>query len=765
MDPFSDTRGSRQPMQTPAIGTILANERNLSSLPDVRHRGILFFFLLLSASLFLFPSLSHASLVTNATLGTNTNSTLNQGLVGHWTFDSKDLKNNVADRSGLGNNGYMSGFGATSSAVTAGKLGQGLKFDGVNDYVQTVVINDASITSFTYSLWFKTSASQNNKVLISWANNSKWCRVNSTNNIQCNVADTALGAANGSTVINNGKWHSLIYVAKTDNTQQLYIDGILDGPGTTTIAPGLFDLVRIGASAYGSPSSYFNGNIDDVRIYSRALSASEIKQLYNAGAGSKVNASQQTDTTTSLKTGLVGHWTFDSKDLKTNVADRSGLGNTGYLTNFGATSSAVVVGKLGQGLKFDGVNDFVNLGNLKTAYNLQQFTISGWINVEDAAVGRAIFGNLDTNNHYGYQFYVSTNRVLFFTSYNASGVPLDNLSSVAVGPLTLNRWYHVAVTADGSAIKMYINGSFVAQDASQTEIPYVASTYPRIGDRSQHASFHSYFKGEIDNINFHSRALSASEIKQLYNTGAGSKVNASQQTDTTTSLKTGLVGYWTFDSKDLKTNVADTSNQNNTGFLTLSGSDATSTFVTIGKIGQALRFNGIAANDVLMTSTANTVYDNSTFTVTGWMKTNSATAKTVISKNGTTGGWSLGFDGVTSDRFHFIMKNAGGGSIVYRGGSAAANIVNDNKWHHFAFVVTTDTVTAENNTIDIYTDGVLAQNAQTTSAAYVSGGVQPLRFGRNYNSTSYYPGVLDDVRIYSRALSAQEIKQLYNMGR
>src|SRR3989344_3180947 len=67
----------------------------------------------------------------NVTLTTNPD--LKNGLVGHWTFDGPDLKQNAADVSGQGNTGYLTSFDATTT--TRGKLGQALSFDGVNDTV------------------------------------------------------------------------------------------------------------------------------------------------------------------------------------------------------------------------------------------------------------------------------------------------------------------------------------------------------------------------------------------------------------------------------------------------------------------------------------------------------------------------------------------------------------------------------------------------------------------------------------------------------
>src|SRR3989344_8256238 len=74
-----------------------------------------------------------------------------------------------------------------------------------------------------------------------------------------------------------------------------------------------------------SPVTFTNGFLDDVRIYNRALSATEISQLYKLG--------QDKIATTPIDklNGLVGHWTFDGPDLLQNVRDRSSQGKKGLL--------------------------------------------------------------------------------------------------------------------------------------------------------------------------------------------------------------------------------------------------------------------------------------------------------------------------------------------------------------------------------------------------------------------------------------------------
>ena len=76
-------------------------------------------------------------------------------------------------------------------------------------------------------------------------------------------------------------------------------------------------------------SNFFNGSIDDVRVYNRALSVQEIQQLYAQGA-----ANIDHSNTVALSSGLVGYWTFDGSQTnwttgKTN--DSSGKGNSGQL--------------------------------------------------------------------------------------------------------------------------------------------------------------------------------------------------------------------------------------------------------------------------------------------------------------------------------------------------------------------------------------------------------------------------------------------------
>src|SRR3989344_3805799 len=82
--------------------------------------------------------------------------------------------------------------------------------------------------------------------------------------------------------------------------------------------------------------------------------------------------------------GLIGWWTFDGKDMPSGkVNDVSGNGNHGSAINI-ATSTFYTVGKIGQGLKFDGVNDYVNLGNDSSIAVQFPLTLSAWVKFNSA---------------------------------------------------------------------------------------------------------------------------------------------------------------------------------------------------------------------------------------------------------------------------------------------------------------------------------------------------------------------------------------------
>ncbi|MEK7144567.1 MAG: LamG domain-containing protein, partial [Patescibacteria group bacterium] len=175
----------------------------------------------------------------------------------------------------------------TSSAIVAGKLGKALKFDGIGNYIDAEVANfPAGASSRTVALWVKRSTSANfteNDYLFRYGNPASAQGFGLYSNIGAttftfygNAYDFDTGITLGDT-----NWHQIILTFDGTNLRA-YKDGVLI---STTDRSGLNTVLstykfRVGAGL--SPSQYFNGLIDDVRIYNRALTYAEIQQLYNS---------------------------------------------------------------------------------------------------------------------------------------------------------------------------------------------------------------------------------------------------------------------------------------------------------------------------------------------------------------------------------------------------------------------------------------------------------------------------------------------------
>ena len=224
---------------------------------------------------------------------TSKNAPIN-GLVGWWPFDSSFVTDKIYDRSGRANNGYYVG-GATSTAIVAGKLGKALKFDGVGNYVKFPIGGLTAIQDTTPSsgfAWIKTTSAIN-YIVTNWTSGvgGGWIFYfgEGASSINFGLLNTTGGGrkVRGSTAINNGVWHHVGWTydgSQTIGGIKLYIDG-RNEPTTQIVntSPGVFTNVGIRIGIRGDlDANFFNGLIDDVRIYNRALTYAEVQQLYNS---------------------------------------------------------------------------------------------------------------------------------------------------------------------------------------------------------------------------------------------------------------------------------------------------------------------------------------------------------------------------------------------------------------------------------------------------------------------------------------------------
>lgn len=213
-------------------------------------------------------------------------------LVGFWKFDEGGGPI-VFDSAGT-NDGFIHG-----ATWTSGQIGGALDFDGVNDYVEVIDTDDSLDidNSITLSAWVKldnlidyyfivgkqpTGTSRTN-----YPGNYIFRTALSDGHLQflhqTGTADNEYSAYSSTSGIAAGAWHHVSVTLAEGGNVNFYIDGSPEG---TVPQVGMFGLINDEPVRIGTRKdawSYFDGSIDDVRIYDRALTAGEILQLYQEG--------------------------------------------------------------------------------------------------------------------------------------------------------------------------------------------------------------------------------------------------------------------------------------------------------------------------------------------------------------------------------------------------------------------------------------------------------------------------------------------------
>ena len=431
---------------------------------------------------------------------------LDRGLVGCWTFDGDYTK--APDCSGNNNTGTL----INGPTRVQGKIGQGLSFDGVNDCVSIADSNSLNVTgSITTSAWIKVASNDSGfHEIVRKENATPWfLLLNSGNKIALSTTGAPIEYNDGFSYTADNQWHQV--TGTFDGTTiRMYKDGVFQ----TSYAGGALQSGTDVAGIGGLPSvgctngQFFNGSIDDVRIYNRTLSPAEVKRMYDT-TQSKFNSSQITN---SLDRGLTGYWTFDGPDISgTRAKDRSGFNNHGTLTN-GPTE---VQGKIGQGLSFNGVNDDITTGKVASNFmSVSTGTMSVWLKPTGTSptgaqyyVLQGIIGENSSINICICRGIISGSDRIWIANFdggsNIVGIPYNN-----------NEWIHVVWVHDNGTLYAYKNGNLVGSVAAGNTIAlanFLKIGYLGVGSQ--------YFSGSIDNARTYNRALSATEVTKLYNMG------------------------------------------------------------------------------------------------------------------------------------------------------------------------------------------------------------------------------------------------------
>jgi hypothetical protein len=444
--------------------------------------------------------------------------------IGEWLFNEKN-GTNTYDTSENNNTGTF-----TSSPVWnhAGECHSGscLYFDGSNDKVSHDNTDVGALTAITVSLWLKTSRAAQSKYqgLVSKGTPNGYedfvlgmGNTGSNPNKMNLYFVTDLGnSGNQATTsdMNDGEWHHVAWTwDSSDGGWKIYADGVVENEGTRT-GSNIIDSdneIRFGAykSTYGD---YFEGLIDEIRIYNYERTPEQVAWEYNRG-------------------GPVAHWKFDECSGDT-VYDSSGNGNDG--TIYPQTGNAVGTcsgtsgdmwadgtnGKRNAALAFDGTDDYVET----TDIYVNNFTITAWAWADPSISGSYVgvvnkwdTGGGDAADDWG-MYYHSGNYAYWL--YTDAGTLSDDTSTT----FPTGQWTFMAMTYDGEYYRGYADGLQVGQDiqGSPPQDTNDGTWNITIGsNRTETTGVPTYFfEGLIDDVRIYNYVMTQQQMDILMNDGA-----------------------------------------------------------------------------------------------------------------------------------------------------------------------------------------------------------------------------------------------------
>lgn len=621
---------------------------------------------------------------------------LTNGLVGYWKLD--ESSGNVTDYSG---NGFTLTNNGTTTFV-AGKFGNGSEHvPASSQYLSTATaINGVKTVSF-------------------------WTNPDSNTNYYISLTSGAYITSSSGTLTATGFTNPTIYINGVVNST-LVADTwqFVTVTTNTAIDANQFYVGR-------QDVNYYDGTLDGIRVYNRALNANEIDRLYN------------------FAPGPVGYWKLD-ENTGTTANDSSSNANTGTIT---AGTGGWTTGKLGSTYNFDAANTLVDAGSGTSFANLAAVTISGWIypksegETNDGKIicyssgGSACPGSTDVG--WGLGVGTTVNGLTFTAGYDST----DLLRQSGSNFWTANQWQYVTITWDGSTtasnIKMYINGieedSYgTTTDASTTRADDNTATI-LIGAASNVGV--RVWDGFIDDLKVYNYVRTPTQIIEDMNAGhpaPGSPIGSA-------------TGYWKLDEGYGTTANDNSLNANN---LTLSAAGWTNS----AKFGKA--YDG--ATDRRLTRSDDSDFDfiNGTdnFTLSTWFNRGGAISNQeyLLDKHDTNDGYTLYMD---SDGD--IVCGIGDGTSFPEdtAGTTSANY-DDTSWHH-AVCVKSGT-----SSLRLYIDGkeVASDTAIAADADMSNAGKLILGDTNETDGTDEWLGDIDEVKIYRSALTADQVKVEYNRG-
>ncbi len=498
----------------------------------------------------------------NLTIRQATASTFTVTADGSYTWAAKGNKlytaSNNTDTIRLVNAAGCDSVITLNLTILNGPANNTLKFDGIDDYVSVPDNALFNITgAITLEAWVRTSQATESYILTK-GDDGIFFAVNGggggSGKLSVYLTNVTSNWVYSVKTVSDGNWHH-VAMTRSGATLKLYIDGSLDKSatvGTGSIGTGTSPLL-IGAR----PNYlYFNGSIDELRIWNTARTQAQVQ----AGKNAELCTAQ---------TGLVAYYKMNegigggTNTALSLTADASGNMNRGTLQNFaktGSTSNWITstndvtgcspITKTNNALNFDGTDDYVSAPHSSTLSITGNITLEAWIKT-----------SLSTES---YILTKGDDGIYFGVNGGGGGSGKLSVYLIDVTPgwvysnatVSDGNWHHVAMTRSGASLKLYIDGN-LDNSATVGTGSIAAGTSPvLIGARPGYIPFN----GSIDEVRIWTTARTQAQLL------AGKNAEFC-------AVQSGLVAYYKMNEgiaggvNTTLTTTADSSGKGNTGTL------------------------------------------------------------------------------------------------------------------------------------------------------------------------------------------------------
>lgn len=389
------------------------------------------------------------------------------------------------DLSGNGNNGTLTN-GPTFDPISGGSI----VFDGVNDQIVTGYYVPGSARSyFVWIKYNKVTSLSGGYALTGTQQVSAYTYVGIINGGEFYYYGGTTGGTISGTKLQANVWYQQGLVIFSDGSRKLYLNGVeihsaTGSVGNTATLP--FQVGRVNSGGH-----FVDGNIAQVSLYNRALTAAEIQQNYNAFAPRYTRPSIVSD-------GLVLNLDAGSyssyPESGTTWTDLSGNSNNGTLTNGPTYSSGSIV--------FDGTDDYISSvsipnpnGELTCEVAMNYDSKGAYHNIFDRGSSRPMLW-IDPNNKLEVSFSTGSGGITSSDAYNGQDIVVTAVYNSNSSP----------------GILLYVNGNLVGTKNTAHVTWPNPSTFTLFNRNNSQT-----FDGKLYYLRFYTKALSASEIKQNFN--------------------------------------------------------------------------------------------------------------------------------------------------------------------------------------------------------------------------------------------------------